>query len=207
MVGPPGTGKTLLGWAVAGEAEVPSTARSSSTSSRTSAGNQPATATRCSPSVVTLATDVLSRRNRSEDIGLKGGSPLSEASGRFHRGVMESMTTERPTVLTPEAISRLPVEPAMTPQGPADGVTNRLLWRTDTSMAGVMTVQAGHRVGTHTHRLNRHHIWVVDGRAAILGQELGPGSYVHIPAGIAHDLDATNTGGCTVFYLYVLPAG
>ena len=84
--------------------------------------------------------------------------------------------------------------------GLAAGVTNRVLWSTDTSMAGVLSVQAGHRLGTHTHRLNHHHVWVVDGEVTILGEVLGGGSYVHIPGGVAHDLDATNTGGCTVFY-------
>lgn len=93
-----------------------------------------------------------------------------------------------------------------TPAGPAEGVTNRVVWRTDTSMAGVLSVRAGHRLGSHRHRLNHHHMWVVDGEVAILGEVLGPGSYVHIPGGVVHDLDATNTSGCTVFYLYILPA-
>jgi hypothetical protein len=30
---------------------------------------------------------------------------------------------------------------------------------------------------------------------------------VHIPSGIEHDIDATNTGGCTLFYLYARPVG
>jgi mannose-6-phosphate isomerase-like protein (cupin superfamily) len=128
------------------------------------------------------------------------------AIGVFHSAVMESMTTTRPTVLTSEAISALPPGSLMTRLGPAEGVTNRTLWSTETSMACVMTVHAGHRLGTHTHRINEHHIWVVDGRATVLGKELGPGSYVHIPNGVAHDLDATNTDGCTVFYHCIRPA-
>jgi quercetin dioxygenase-like cupin family protein len=115
-------------------------------------------------------------------------------------------TTARPTVFTAEAIRELPAGSVATPAGPAEGVTNRVLWWTDTSMAGVLTVQAGHRLGTHRHRLNHHHMWVVDGQATILGEVIGPGSYVHIPGGVAHDLDATHTGGCTVFYLYIRPA-
>ncbi len=114
-------------------------------------------------------------------------------------------TTARPTVFTPEAIDRLPRGSITTSTGPAEGVTNRVLWSTDTSMAGLLTVQAGHRLGTHTHRLNQHHIWLVDGQVAILGEVLGSGSYVHIPGGVPHDLDATSTGGCTVFYLYIRP--
>jgi quercetin dioxygenase-like cupin family protein len=115
-------------------------------------------------------------------------------------------TTQRPTVLTAEAISARPAGSVPTAGGPAEGITNRVLWSTDTSMAGVLSVQAGHRLGAHTHRRNHHHIWVVDGEVTILGELLGPGSYAHIPGGVVHDLDATNTGGCTVFYLYILPA-
>jgi hypothetical protein len=48
---------------------------------------------------------------------------------------------------------------------------------------------------------------VLDGKATILGTELGAGSYVHIPYGVLHDIDATATGGCTVFYLYLAYAG
>ena len=46
-------------------------------------------------------------------------------------------------------------------------------------------------------------LWVLDGRAVILGEELDAGSYVHVPSGVDHDLDATATNGCTVFYLYI----
>ena len=70
-------------------------------------------------------------------------------------------------------------------------------------MAGVLTVEAGHRLGPHAHRVNHHHLWVLNGRATILGTELGPGSYVHVPSGVEHDIDASSTGGCTVFYLYL----
>ena len=110
-------------------------------------------------------------------------------------------TVSLPIVMTSEAVKALMVEPL----GNLDGVTHRVLWRDGTSMAGVMSVQAGHRLGTHAHRFNHHHMWVVEGCATILGAELGPGSYVHIPSGVYHDIDASTTGGCTVFYLYESP--
>jgi len=115
---------------------------------------------------------------------------------------MDAMTMPDPFVLTSEAIEALPVEPL----GPIAGVTHRVLWRTETSMAGVMTVEAGHRLGSHRHRANHHHIWVLDGRAVILDVEVGAGSYAHVPSGVDHDIDASETGGCTVFYLYLPPA-
>lgn len=108
------------------------------------------------------------------------------------------MFTSQPIVLTPEAVDALPTEPL----GHLEGVIHRVLWRDGTSMSGVLSVQAGRRLGAHAHRVNHHHIWVIDGRATILGAELGPGSYVHIPSGVEHDIDASTTSGCTVFYLY-----
>jgi quercetin dioxygenase-like cupin family protein len=63
----------------------------------------------------------------------------------------------------------------------------------------VLTLEAGHRLGGHTHRVNRHHLWMLQGHAVILGERLAPGSYVHIPSGVEHDIDATTTDGCTVF--------
>jgi hypothetical protein len=46
-------------------------------------------------------------------------------------------------------------------------------------------------------------MWVLEGRANILGAEVGPGTYVHVPSGVAHDIDAGTTDGCTLFYLYL----
>lgn len=107
--------------------------------------------------------------------------------------------TPTPVVLTPDAISALPLEPL----GPLLGVAHRVLWRTDTSMAGVLTVEGGHRLGAHAHHANHHHMWVLEGSATILGTVVVPGSYVHIPVGVEHDIDAAGTAGCTLFYLYL----
>ncbi|HZP28226.1 MAG TPA: hypothetical protein VFC99_04695 [Acidimicrobiia bacterium] len=113
---------------------------------------------------------------------------------------MEPITTPQAVVvLTPEAIAGLPVEPL----GNLAGVTHRVLWRDGNSMAGVMTVEGGHHLGHHAHRLNHHHMWILDGHANILGADLGPGAYVHIPSGVDHDIDASSTEGCTVLYLYL----
>jgi hypothetical protein len=57
----------------------------------------------------------------------------------------------------------------------------------------------------YTHRVNHHHIWLLEGCPTILGEEVHTGSYVRVPAGVAHDIDATATGGCTDFYLYAHP--
>lgn len=105
-------------------------------------------------------------------------------------------------VLPAQAIELLPDVPL----GEAsEGVTHRVLWRNDTSIAGVMTVAAAHQLGRHAHRHNQHHLWVLEGEAEILGFRVGEGAYVHVPAGVEHDVDARATSGVTVFYLYLRP--
>lgn len=127
---------------------------------------------------------------------------LARRERRAHRQRVEAITDLMPTVLDAGAIALLPSEPL----GPRLGAaTNAVLWRDSTSMAGLLTVAGGDRLGTHTHHRNHHHIWVVRGAARIAGELLSEGSYAHIPAGVEHDIDATGTDGCTVFYLYQHP--
>lgn len=113
----------------------------------------------------------------------------------------DNTTTIIPVVLDSDAIAALP----STKLGDHEGVTHRVLWHDATSMAGVLVVEAGQHLGAHAHRVNHHHMWVLEGRATVLGKELGAGSYVHIPAGVEHDIDASATEGCTVYYLYLAP--
>ena len=61
-----------------------------------------------------------------------------------------------------------------------------MLWRDNTSMAGVLTVAVRHYLGAHAHRLHHHHIWVLDGHATILGVDaVGLGSTVGCTAALA----------------------
>jgi quercetin dioxygenase-like cupin family protein len=114
---------------------------------------------------------------------------------------MDATTVRPPIVLTADEID----DAAFEPLGPMPGVVHKVLWRDENSMAGVLKVAAGHHLGAHTHRVNHHHMWVLEGAASILGTALGPGSYAHIPCGTEHDIDASTTNGCTVFYLYIRP--
>ena len=106
-----------------------------------------------------------------------------------------------PEVMSPEQIAAL----SRKQLGDAVGVDNAVLWTDGTSTTGILTVSAGARLGRHTHRTHHHHMWVLDGEAIIADRLVGPGSYVHIPPRIAHDIDATDTGGVTVYYSYALP--
>jgi mannose-6-phosphate isomerase-like protein (cupin superfamily) len=114
---------------------------------------------------------------------------------------MSTETDAAPIVLTPEMVAAV----AASQLGSLPHVSRRVLWCNETSEAGVLTVAGGHALGPHTHRINHHHMWVIDGHAIVLGTRIGAGSYVHIPAGVEHDIDATTTEGCTVFYLYQPP--
>jgi mannose-6-phosphate isomerase-like protein (cupin superfamily) len=114
---------------------------------------------------------------------------------------MDDVTTppRTATVRSAAAIGQLPDVPL----GDLPGVRHRVLWVDGASAAGVMTIAAGHRLGEHAHRENQHHLWIVEGQARVLGSLLGPGSYVNVPAGVPHDIDATGTSGVKFFYLYV----
>jgi quercetin dioxygenase-like cupin family protein len=112
-----------------------------------------------------------------------------------------AVSASKLTVLAPTEVDDLGWEPL----GMIEGVRNKVMWRDGTSMAGLMEVAPGHRLGAHTHRENHHHMWVVDGHVEVVGKLLGPGGYAHIAAGVEHDLDATDTEGCTVYYLYLRP--
>lgn len=114
-----------------------------------------------------------------------------------------AVAAKSPVVLPADEVAALPVEPL----GHLEGIGNQVLWRDASSMAGVLTIEAGHHLGAHTHRVNHHHVWVLDGRATILDEELDPGSYVHIPAGVEHDMSASDDGPCRIFYLYLEPPG
>jgi hypothetical protein len=78
------------------------------------------------------------------------------------------------------------------------GVTHRVLWAEGTSKGEVLTVDSGHGLAGIVRPGAHHDLWVLVGRAAILGVEAGIGSYVHLPAGVTYDIDAVATGGCTV---------
>lgn len=107
--------------------------------------------------------------------------------------------TDGPVLVPAELLSGVDAVPL----GTGGGAEHRCVWSDGRSSAGVMHIDAGHHLGEHAHRRHHHHIWVVDGRTRVLGQDLGPGSYAHIPAGVAHDFEAAGEHGCTVFYLYL----
>lgn len=88
-------------------------------------------------------------------------------------------TIQHPVVLTADAVRSLPASPF----DGIEGVTTTEAWRSVDAVAGVLTIAGGHRLGSHAHRRNHHHLWVLEGGADVLGTVLGPGGYAHVPAG------------------------
>jgi quercetin dioxygenase-like cupin family protein len=89
------------------------------------------------------------------------------------------------------------------PLEPYDGVDYKLLWRSGKSVAGLMRLAPGGAVTPHTHVRSHHHLWVIDGTAEMLGERVGAGTYVHVPAGVEHGLRALDEAGCTLLYLFL----
>ena len=107
------------------------------------------------------------------------------------------------TVVTPPAAADL----AWHPLESFDGVDYKLLWRSGKSVAGLMRVAPGAEVSPHAHLRSHHHLWVLEGEADLVGERVGPGSYVHIPAGVEHGITDVGPEGCTVVYLYLRDEG
>lgn len=86
-------------------------------------------------------------------------------------------------------------------EGPA-GVHRAILWEQDRSTAGLLWVDPDTRMDEHTHDRHRHHIWVLEGTASVLGRDLEAGSYAFVADGVPHAL-AGGPDGCKLFYLYL----
>lgn len=86
-----------------------------------------------------------------------------------------------------------------------EGASHKVLWRSGDSVAGLMRLDEGGSIESHTHRQAHHHLWVLEGAIDVLDTTLGPGGYGHVPAGVAHGMASTG-GPATFFYLYLQPS-
>src|SRR5690606_13890015 len=132
--------------------------------------------------------------------------PSSSPPRCAHHGAMSTIdgpeTGIVATLLTPEAADAM----AWHPPPPHEGVAYKLSWRSGKSVAGPLRLQPGPRPERHAHRASHHLMWMVAGGAQLRGRPVGPGTYVHIPAGIEHGLEAGDEG-CTLVYLYLREPG
>ena len=85
---------------------------------------------------------------------------------------------------------------------PHHGIRERVLWGGDGQVAGVMEFEPGAAMPQHVHDHRSHHIWVTEGTVRVDGQDLPVGSYVHVPAGVPHEVSA-GPSGCAFFYVFI----
>jgi quercetin dioxygenase-like cupin family protein len=82
------------------------------------------------------------------------------------------------------------------------GVQVRELWRSADGVAGLLRLEPGAQEPEHTHHFGHHHQWIIDGTATVGGVPLGPGAYIHFPAGLPHAIDHVGPEGCTMYFVY-----
>jgi len=87
----------------------------------------------------------------------------------------------------------------------AEGVSTKILWRDPAgiSFAGLMRIEPGASLASHTHRFATHHLLMVEGTARIGQRWLRAGGYAFIPAGAPHGLDEVGPQGCILFFNYL----
>jgi hypothetical protein len=103
------------------------------------------------------------------------------------------------TLVTAAAADALPWHPL----DPYDGVHYKLLWQSGKSVTGLLRIDPGGMVTPHAHIRSHHDMWVIDGAVEMLGDVVGPGTYVHIPAHVDHSIRAVGDGAATMLYLYL----
>jgi quercetin dioxygenase-like cupin family protein len=82
------------------------------------------------------------------------------------------------------------------------GVHDKVLWRFGDYVEAVVRYGPGSSSRGNPHLAAHHHIWVISGEATIAGHLVGPGSYVHVPPGVAHPVDAVAAEGLTILQMH-----
>jgi mannose-6-phosphate isomerase-like protein (cupin superfamily) len=104
----------------------------------------------------------------------------------------------RVVVRTSEALAAMPWEEL---RG-IDGATHKLLWQSGDVAIGLIRVEAGSTKPEHVHHGAHHHMLITQGSCVMLGRRVDEGSYVYVPAGVAHAVDDVGPDGVEFFYTY-----
>lgn len=110
------------------------------------------------------------------------------------------MTTRpSPTVFAAprEAVDALPWQPLPGCQG----VSTKVVVDVDGDVAGLLRLDPGAQEVQHVHGHGSHHLWVLSGAVVVEDTPLPTGSYLHVPAGLVHDLRDAGDGS-TLFYVF-----
>jgi hypothetical protein len=82
------------------------------------------------------------------------------------------------------------------------GVKAKELWRSGRSVDALISYAPGATTPGHPHPDADHHIWVTKGQAWIAGQRMMTGSYISVPPGIAHPIEADRSTGCALLQIH-----
>jgi mannose-6-phosphate isomerase-like protein (cupin superfamily) len=82
-----------------------------------------------------------------------------------------------------------------------DHVQTKTLYTTGRASAGLMRLAPGAHELTHLHMNGEHHLWVLAGTIRIDDTDLPAGSYLHVPAHLAHTVEDGGSGS-TAFYVF-----
>lgn len=110
------------------------------------------------------------------------------------------MTTRSvPTVYAAphDVVDRLPWQPLPG----CVGVSTKLVCDVDGDVAGLLRLLPGAKEVPHVHGHGSHHLWVLSGGVVVEDTPLPAGSYLHVPAGLVHELRDAGDGS-TLFYVF-----
>jgi uncharacterized RmlC-like cupin family protein len=108
--------------------------------------------------------------------------------------------TSVPTVFLapPDVVDGMPWQPLPG----CHGISTKLVCDADGAVAGLLRLQPGAREVAHLHGHGSHHLWVLSGTVVVEDTPLPAGSYLHVPAGLLHDLRDAGEGS-QVLYVFV----
>ena len=83
-----------------------------------------------------------------------------------------------------------------------DDVHTKSLYSCDRVSSGLLRFGPGGRELPHQHVDGEHHLWVLSGEILVDDTPLPAGSYIHVPAHLAHTVRDAGEGS-TAFYVYM----
>ena len=101
-----------------------------------------------------------------------------------------------PVLLSERQIAEMPWEPLPG----SSGVRIKQICTGPGWATGLLQLAPGAKEPAHVHADSDHHLWVLAGSAWTESTHVGVGSYLHLPAGLRHEL-VDEGNGCTLLYV------
>jgi quercetin dioxygenase-like cupin family protein len=125
-------------------------------------------------------------------------SPSSEGNAQMASPVSTREALDGLYSVDAQHIDELPWEAV--PECP--GVHQKTLWRFGDFVQALVRYQPGSSTPGAPHLAAHHHIWVVSGAATMAGRRLVAGSYMHVPPGVLHTVEAVGSDGFTILQMH-----